>query len=316
MFLNVGWGILISICGLFDYKIVSYRVGKYLDILEEEDYSITLLGPCYSNSVQRRSDSGSVGFRGLRAPSMHSSSGDRTLPRRTAGRGGGQEDRAAQASHSVHVHAGASRVGLQVLPLFRTCENSMVKFGDDFVQIGPWRIAEHDSAAGTSHSGTSLVMSNKRGLVIVYGNSGTVHPSPNTHKSTWDRPLNPSPKNIKFGDRFLQIGRWRLCNFGSNYASICNDRGQVSVGYDYSDPENSPRNRCCHNRPIDLTHPNAPKIGGRYIEIGESRWADMNFNHFSVSLLGNGRWQASLIYRDVNYGGPLVSGKKERYLAS
>ena len=181
-----------------------------------------------------------------------------------------------------------------------TCEtpklysNSVVQFGQSFVQIGAWRFADIDN--------WHFSMAHKDGKTAqIYRGDGTLHPGPRTDWNANSRPLDASAPGIAFGDRFLQIGNWRLCDIDGEHASICTVAGKTAQIFRYTAPtlHRGPRNDyCCNKRKIEPNHPNRPKIGDRYVQIGAWRWGDIDGNHASVSREKNGHWIAAQIWRN------------------
>eukprot|EP00937_MAST-01D_sp_MAST-1D-sp2_P001996 g1996.t1 len=92
-----------------------------------------------------------------------------------------------------------------------------------------------------------------------------------------ERPIDSTAPGIAFGDRFVQIGTWRICALDDGRGSICTTTGEtaelaledgrlIDNAHDLRGSET-----CCHDREIDNYHPDAPTIGDGYIEIGQWR---------------------------------------------
>ena len=59
------------------------------------------------------------------------------------------------------------------------CENSLVKFGNNFIQIGSWRFGDYN--------GEHFSMSSSDGTTAqIYRNDGTLHPGPRTDYTSWN----------------------------------------------------------------------------------------------------------------------------------
>jgi hypothetical protein len=67
---------------------------------------------------------------------------------------------------------------------------------------------------------------------------------------------------------------------------------------------------CCTDRPIQHQHPNAPKIGDRYIQIGKWRFGDIDSSHASVSINGRYGVKTAQVYTK---DGSLLPGPHFRY---
>jgi hypothetical protein len=160
---------------------------------------------------------------------------------------------------------------------FATCSTN-VQFGDRFVQIGEWRFADID--------GRHFSMAHKSGKTAqIYRSDGTLHPGPRNDFHSRARSRDNSAPGISFGDRFIQIGKWRICDFDGVHASICTTSGKTAQIYKSDGTVHpGPRNDyCCNARAIDPTDVRAPQIGDRYIQIGEWRFGDIDGRHASVS---------------------------------
>ena len=94
-----------------------------------------------------------------------------------------------------------------------------------------------------------------------------------------------APAGIKFGDRFVQIGNFRICDVDGTHASICTLDGKTSQIF-RKDGTLHPGPRtdfCCHDRRVEPGHPKAPLVGDRYLQIGDWRLGAIDDNHASMS---------------------------------
>jgi hypothetical protein len=135
---------------------------------------------------------------------------------------------------------------------------------------------------------------------MIYRSDGTLHRGPRTDYNARGRAIDANAPSIAYGDRFLQIGNWRLCDIDGEHASICTVSGKTAQIFRYTAPtlHPGPRNDyCCNNRPIDPNHPNRPSIGDRYLQIGAWRWADIDGQHASLSREKHGTWLSAQIWR-------------------
>ena len=172
------------------------------------------------------------------------------------------------------------------------CSNGTVKFGNKFVQIGSWRFGDVD--------GGHFSMAYKGGKTAqIYRSDGTLHGGPRSDYTTWGRGLDANAPGISFGDRFIQIGQWRICDIDGSHASICTVHGKTAQifrgdGTLHAGPRND---YCCHGRPINNNHPNRPTIGDRYLQIGKWRFGDIDGEHASASSNSYGYVRAAQIWR-------------------
>ncbi|CAE7669316.1 unnamed protein product [Symbiodinium sp. CCMP2592] len=91
-----------------------------------------------------------------------------------------------------------------------------LQFGDRFIQFGSWRLGEWDSQHLTlSHSNGNTPM--------IWRTDGTRHPNRRSH-GLWHRPLGAA-EGITFGDRFVQIGGFRVGDVDSRHFSVTNVNG-------------------------------------------------------------------------------------------
>ena len=168
-----------------------------------------------------------------------------------------------------------------------SCKNS-VHFGDKYVQLGKWRFGDVD--------GKHFSVSHKDGKTAqVYTSDGKRLGA--DHKRTTYDGRSADNTGVFFGDRFVQIGNFRICDIDGRHASICSLDGQTSQifrndGRLYPGPRTD---YCCNERPIDSTHWNAPKVGDRYLQIGEWRLGAIDDKHASIS---HEKGKTPQIYRD------------------
>ncbi|CAE6932730.1 unnamed protein product [Symbiodinium natans] len=95
-----------------------------------------------------------------------------------------------------------------------------VRFGDHFIQFGEFRLgAVDDNHLSVSHSG---------GLTAMIFGQGTLHPGPRHDYGLWEKPLG-EPMGVTFGDRFVQIGNFRLGDVDSKHFSVSHVIGKTNV---------------------------------------------------------------------------------------
>ena len=152
-------------------------------------------------------------------------------------------------------------------------KTSKIKIGDRFIQIGDWRIGD----ANGNH--LSITHFSKYGhfTSVIFRKDGTVHNGPRTavrckqdQFTTWNR-QGFVPNQVYFGDRFIQIGEWRLGDNDGRHFSISHKDGQTAMIYrEDGTVHNGPRNghgnwqlNCYEGRP-DLNNSNI-KFGDRFL---------------------------------------------------
>ena len=78
-----------------------------------------------------------------------------------------------------------------------------VHFGDRFMQFGSFRMgAVDDNHFSISHNGGQTIQ--------IFRSDGTLHPGPRRDFGLWHRPILDVPLGISFGDRFVQLGKFRV----------------------------------------------------------------------------------------------------------
>lgn len=100
------------------------------------------------------------------------------------------------------------------------CNLDFGTFGDRFIQLGEWRLADID--------GNHFSISHKDGYTAqIFHAAGTLHPGPRHDFGSWHRPLG-YPYGIAFGRGFVQIGRFRLGQVDGTHLSISSQSGQTA----------------------------------------------------------------------------------------
>ncbi|CAE7584879.1 unnamed protein product [Symbiodinium natans] len=115
---------------------------------------------------------------------------------------------------------------------YRIGENGLgIKVGNNFVQIGKWRLAMINSAHfSLSHSEGQTPQ--------IWRSDGTMHPGPRTDWGSWgwaegvtltSLSMDTSQYGVFFGDRFIQVGNWRFGQTDPSHftISVKNPNGQV-----------------------------------------------------------------------------------------
>eukprot|EP00435_Cladocopium_sp_Y103_P053127 s189_g16.t4 len=99
-------------------------------------------------------------------------------------------------------------------------DDKQVKWGDHFLQLGEFRLGQVDDAHfSISHSGGQTI--------VIFRSDGTIHPGPRTDFNLWSKPTLTSPTGATSGDRFVQIGKFRLGDVDSGHFSVSHELGQT-----------------------------------------------------------------------------------------
>jgi hypothetical protein len=176
-----------------------------------------------------------------------------------------------------------------------------IQYGDRFIQVGDWRFGDVDGAhASIAHKDGKTAQ--------IFRSDGTLHPGPRSDFTTWGRPVGDA-KDIFFGDRFIQVGEWRLGDVDGAHASIAHKDGKTAQIY-RSDGTLHPGPRSDYTtwgRPVG----NAASInfgaGDRFIQIGEWRFGDVDGSHASIA---HTEQKTAQIYRN---DGTLHPGPRSDY---
>jgi hypothetical protein len=166
-------------------------------------------------------------------------------------------------------------------------------------QIGSyWRIAQmyddnHLSfsakGAGTSYLGGSQT------AMIYRGNDGTTHPG-KSNFNAWDEVPTYSDAPPQFGDKTLQIDKWRIRQVDDKHLTVSHvDGAAVARIYRYDGKvfSKSPAGFSGWSNP-ELGDPTCAFLTDKFLQLGEWRMGEMDDDHLSVGhISGNG----AFIYR-------------------
>lgn len=169
-----------------------------------------------------------------------------------------------------------------------------VTFGDKFIQVGKMRFGEADS----NHFLFSYTETG-RSMEIFRGNDGTRHPG----SQHWDNQAmvrkapadwtcpdiaelafgECKPEFGHWGDRFIQLGKWRMAAIDGNHFSISHQNGKTAQvykgdGHLMSGPLSD---FGAWDRSIGFPH--GITFGANFIQIGRFRIAATDENHMSIS---------------------------------
>eukprot|EP00913_Durusdinium_trenchii_P026591 g24947.t1 len=182
------------------------------------------------------------------------------------------------------------------------CNLDFGTFGDRFIQLGEWRLADID--------GNHFSISHKDGYTAqIFHAAGTLHPGPRHDFGSWHRPLG-YPYGIAFGRGFVQIGRFRLGQVDGTHLSISSQSGQTAQIFNAQGTLH-PGPRTDFGLWGRSVGP-ATRItfGEKFLELGDFRLGDRNFlqigewrmgqvdaRHFSLSHQGG---QTAQIFHGVD----------------
>ncbi|CAE7203805.1 unnamed protein product [Symbiodinium microadriaticum] len=178
-----------------------------------------------------------------------------------------------------------------------------IEFGFEFIQIGAFRLgAVDDNHFSIAHKGGKTIQ--------IYRQDGTLHPGPRTDWSTWDRRVG-NPVGITFGDRFVQLGNFRLGDADGGHFLVSHINGWTCQIYRWDGtlhpgPRRDWGPRLLHRKPMAWSCEGIAEMafgpcdsdfgtfGDRFIQLGQWRIAAIDANHFSVSHKGG---KTAQIYR-------------------
>ncbi|CAE7798116.1 Ank3 [Symbiodinium sp. CCMP2592] len=101
----------------------------------------------------------------------------------------------------------------------------------------------------------------------------------------------PGCPNVFMGDRFLDLGPWRLAAWDDNHLSIAHKTGQAAIVFRSDGVVLHQRtDLLAFSRPV--APPKGIKFGFQFIQIGEFRLGAVNDNHFSIQHSGGNTVQA------------------------
>jgi len=99
---------------------------------------------------------------------------------------------------------------------------SEVVIGDRFIQFGYWRLGANDTTLTLSHTGCfpPVVPGPGGNTAMIWSSTGyaTAGPSTELAKEVWGRPV--SSGGVSFGDRFMQLGKFRIGDVDGRHLAI------------------------------------------------------------------------------------------------
>ncbi|CAE7618246.1 unnamed protein product [Symbiodinium natans] len=195
-----------------------------------------------------------------------------------------------------------------------------VTFGDRFVQVGKMRFGASDPRHFTFYFTPT-----GKSLEIFRSDDGTRHPGhDHWHNrngmvrrgpSDWTCPDiaetavgKCNPEFGHWGDRFIQLGKWRLAAIDANHFSISHKDGVTAQVYSKDGP---PLSGPLHDygswdRPIGFPH--GITFGANFIQIGNFRIAAMDKEHMSITHVS---WYTAVVFR--GYDGSLHRGPRHNW---
>jgi hypothetical protein len=97
-----------------------------------------------------------------------------------------------------------------------------ISFGDQFIQIGNWRLC----VLGVGGDHASICTKSGMTAVIYRSRDSSVHPGPRHDWCCNDRPVNNNhERRPLIGDRYIQIGGWRFGDIDGGHASVSRQEG-------------------------------------------------------------------------------------------
>jgi len=161
--------------------------------------------------------------------------------------------------------------------------DSQISVGFQYLQIGEWRLGDPD--------GRHFSIAHKDGYTaMIYRSDGTIHPGPRIccgldQLSTWKSSTTPS--GVKFGDKFVQIGEWRLGDPDGTHFSIAHRDGYTAeIFRSDGTVHHGPRN-CCGLWQLNTFSQSFKDIhvqfGNRTLQLGEWRLGAPDGTHFSIA---------------------------------
>ena len=155
--------------------------------------------------------------------------------------------------------------------------------GEDFLQIGDWRLAQ--SSAATYHQ---FRVTHRLGqMAVMYDAGGLVHVGPLADPDSWYLEAKEATSKVLFGDRFIQIGQWRLGEVDADHFSLSHSSGAVGQIWHASGTRHPTVNTYwdlwtgSNYRPVGP--PTGITFGDRFVQIGGFRIGDVDGRHFSVA---------------------------------
>ena len=165
---------------------------------------------------------------------------------------------------------------------------SGITFGSRFIQIGDFRLGDAD--------GHHFSISHKNGITIqIFRSDGTLHPGPRHELNLWKTRTSGPPQGITFGDRFIELGLWRLGDVDGAHFVVTQVGGHTPQTYRSDntlwpgplDHWNGIYGRYpeyhCGSLQSNFGLCIGMVTGDRFIQIGDWRLADMDGVHFSIS---------------------------------
>eukprot|EP00928_Gymnodinium_smaydae_P059961 TRINITY_DN4346_c0_g2_i1.p1 TRINITY_DN4346_c0_g2~~TRINITY_DN4346_c0_g2_i1.p1 ORF type:complete len:1442 (-),score=139.16 TRINITY_DN4346_c0_g2_i1:48-4373(-) len=148
-------------------------------------------------------------------------------------------------------------------------------FGDRFVQLGKWRLGAVDD--------DHLSLAHRNGLTArIFKSDGTSHRGPRRDFTTWGRPPGEAI-GVSFGDRFIQLGKFRIGTVDNVHLSISHESGNTaqvykSDGTSFSGPRTD----------FSTWHlPSGPASSSMFgtfaIQLGHWRFGAVDDSHFSFA---------------------------------
>jgi len=149
-------------------------------------------------------------------------------------------------------------------------------YGDRFIQVGDWRFGDVD--------GNHFSMSDKgsKKTAQIFRSDGTLHGGPRTDFGLWHRSVG-FPNGIRFGDRFIQIGEWRIADIDGWHASISHKDGKTAQIYRGDGTLHPGPRSDWGSWSRSIGGPAGIKVGKSHIQIGDWRIGEVDGSHASMA---------------------------------
>ena len=152
---------------------------------------------------------------------------------------------------------------------------SGIMAGPNYLVIGEWLVGAVDHH--------HLSISHKDGkTAMVYTSAGNQHPGIDGYREKWHEDPT-SHHRIKFGDRFIQLGAFRIGEVNHGHFSVSHSDSQTNAifrsdGHHFSGPRTD-----WGLQSRSLGEPYGVTFGDRFVQIGHFRMGDVDGTHFSIS---------------------------------
>ncbi|CAE7810583.1 unnamed protein product [Symbiodinium sp. CCMP2456] len=156
---------------------------------------------------------------------------------------------------------------------------SDIKFGDRFIQLGDWRLAEIDD----EHFSISYKDGSTQGQI--WKKDGSVHGNfGGATFNAWGptRPVLAQAKGISFGFQFIQIGNWRIGAADNDHLSITHKDGWSPMIYKFDGSRHPKMQGAFSTWDRSVGAPYGVSWGHKFLQFGKFRIGDLDGTHFAI----------------------------------